>query len=196
MTTSNQIDDVIKYTNKYVKNYFFSDAQSIIDNIKIKNQGNCTYLLIMGTLSCMERCGALVYQNSTGVYENFSPGKGNAYMQYYWDEYLCQTDSIYNGYSELARLGLRHSLMHSFTGRGLIGATRGNLHMQRNIQNVDLVICADQLFADFKKSYLNIYLKDLKNNQQIQTVSISRYNEIKQHDIDIMNRVRQSLPTI
>lgn len=176
----NQNDKLQKYLEKYIDGYLFNDLESIKENIKPgKQSGNASYPMILSICAGMEFLGALLRPSIDDVY---SRKKDGCYFGHYWKNYLATVNKKYvdelNG--EIARDLIRNGLAHHFIIKHGIGSVRSqkDRHLEISKHEKVLVIDADQLFADFKKSYEKIAKPKLLDGASGQTLAAERLNQI------------------
>jgi len=182
---SNDFDSYIK---KYIEDYLLTDLINIKEKVpSALHPGNAAYLMTGAICSGIEFLGTLmtILEVIPGCDECKKPEqlRSKYPIDHYCNEYLSRIDIRYKKLGPVLRELIRNGIAHSFATKGKIGITRigdrESTHLVRMTQEKFLIINANCLFADFKKSYESYVLPDISKDGCLRTLAIENYEQMK-----------------
>lgn len=190
-----QVHNLDQFLERYVDSYLLSDLSNIKENVPAGAQpGNAAYLITGAICSGIEFLGTLTTAQETlpactacGKPEQF---RNKFPFEHYCKHYLAKVNKRYAEFGPVVRELIRNGIMHSFATKGKIGITRvGDKanHLVRMSEEGFLVIYADVFFEDFKKSYLDYALADIKEGGIHRSLALENYERmrrVKENEIE------------
>ncbi len=155
-------NDFDGYIAHIIDGYLFNDLDTIHDDIK-KQDGNLAYLYLFAICSAMEFLGLLLRENPPTIEHKGKLSVDSSHaLPHYIAHYLKPTNPSfdYDLLQTIAPTLIRNGLAHSYATKGPIAVGRAgfvdsSLHMSRDKIGNDLILIhVDQLYDDFKESYI------------------------------------------
>lgn len=174
-------NDFDTYVEKYIEGYLFSDLGTIINDVSAdKHPGNLAYMFMTALCSAMEFNGLLL-QKGDPVKEgrvDASTGFGH-----YVKHYLEKIDPNYAVIRELGPRLIRNGIAHAYATKGRVAITRvgerKTSHLIRYTTDETLVINANYLYEDFKRSYMDYAKPKMITDGELRERVISHYESIR-----------------
>lgn len=196
---TNDLDSFIK---KYIEGYLLADLLTIKEKVPSdQHPGNAAYLMTSAVCSGIEFLGTLITTLAVipGCDKCKKPEqlRNNYPLDHYCIEYLSRIDIRYKELGPVLRELIRNGIAHSFATKGKIGITRigdrETTHLVRMTQEKFLIINADCLFDDFKKSYENYVLPDISKGGRMRPLAIENYERMKNMKSKEIDRTIQGM---
>lgn len=175
-----------EYVKRYIDKYLFNDLDTIHNDIK-KRDGNLAYLYLFSVCSAMEFLGLLLRDKSplSEVNGKYIVDSSNAlchYIKHYLRPISEQFD--YELLQKIAPTLIRNGLAHSFSPKGPIAVGRLNYvprawHMTQDKLDGLILVHTDQLYEDFKKSYIQSVKPKIIPGGQLYENANSNYESIR-----------------
>jgi len=196
---SNDFDSYIK---KYIEGYLLIDLFTVKEKVpSALHPGNAAYLMTSTICSGIEFLGTLITTlevvpgcDKCGKPEQL---RSDFPIDHYCIEYLSRIDPRYKKLGPVLRELIRNGITHSFATKGKIGITRigdrDTTHLVLMTKEKFIVINANCLFDDFKKSYENYVLPDISEGGRMRTLAIKNYEQMKALKSKEVDRTMQEI---
>jgi len=184
-----QVNTLDEFLDRYVDGYLLTDLLNIKEKIPATTyQGNAAYLMTAAICSGIELLGTLTTEQEIipecDKCHKPEQVRNKFPFEHYCKYYLARVDKRYAALGPVVRELIRNGIAHSFATKGKIGITRvkgdnNDNHLVRMTDEGFIVINADNFFDDFKRSYLEYALPDIKEGGSKRSLALANYERMK-----------------
>lgn len=181
-------NDFDNYIAHIIDEYLFNDLSTIHNDIN-KRDGNLAYLYLFAICSAMEFLGLLLRKDvPTREYSGKTSIDSSNALSHYIKHYLKPANTAFD-YDVLQRIApalIRNGLAHSYATKGPVAVGRldfvpSSWHLsQRDELNGLILVHADQLYEDFKKSYLETVKPLIQPGGELYVRAKANYDAVRE----------------
>lgn len=174
-------NDFDAYVEKYIEGYLFSDLDTIVNHVDSnEHPGNLAYMLMTALCSAVEFNGLLLQKDDPVKDGRVDASTG---FGHYVKHYLEKVDERYSVIRELGPRLIRNGIAHAYATKGRVAITRVGerdaSHLIKYTADETLVINANYLYEDFKRSYFEHAKPKMIPDGELRERVITHYESIR-----------------